>query len=162
MRIERIYSNITLHTFHVLKHFGFKMADGGINGTQLAGLLDSITSLRFSLLALDISDREKQPMGHGGVQPKQFFEEMKALDLPLFRLAKRILQGTGERFTLILLANGPNTVAGSFTEFQKVGNTWKGERLIGGGSCGYYWTFTAAKDCKDKTPDDSVLRFVTN
>ena len=136
------------------------MTESGINGVELSWLLDSISSLRFSLLALDVGGREKRSADRGDTQAKQFLGEMKALDRPLYRLANRALQGTGKRFTLILLANSPAAVTGAFPEFQKVGNTWKGERLIGGGSCDYYWTFTAAKDCEDQTVDDSALRFL--
>lgn len=136
------------------------MTEDGISGYKLAVFLDSISSLRFSLLALDLGSRERRGADRGDTQTKRFLGEMKALDWPLRRLANRALQGIGKRFTLILLANGPTAIAGSFTEFQKVGNTWKGERSIGGGSHDYYWTFAAAKDCEDQTADDSVLRFV--
>ena len=136
------------------------MTDHGIGGAKLAGLLDSISSLRLSLLALDVGSRERRCADRGDTQTKQFFREMKALDWPLYRLANRALQGTGKRFTLILLANNPAAISGSFTEFQKVGNTWKGERLIGSKSCDYYWTFMAAKNGEDRTSDGSVLRFI--
>ena len=158
--LERIYSSVTLHTFNVLKRFAFTMTESGVSGAELAMLLDSISSLRFSLLALDVCGRERRSADRGDIQAKQFFGEMKELDRPLSRLANRTLQGTGKRFTLILLANSPVAITGAFPEFQMVGNTWKGERLIGGRSCDYYWTFTAAKGCEDQTVDDSPLRFL--
>ena len=155
---ELAYSSITLHAFHLLESLAFEMTEEGINGVQLARVLDSISSLNFSLLALDVCSREKRQADCRDAQTKGFLGEMKALDQPLCRLANRALQGTGERFTLILLANNPNAVHGSFAEFRKVGNTWKGAKLIG--SRGYYWTFEAAKDCEDRSLDDSVLRFI--
>ena len=136
------------------------MTESGISGVELAGLLDSISSLRFSILAVDVGGREKQSTDRGDTRAERFIGEMKVLDRPLCRLANRALQGTGKRFTLILLANDPTAVTGAFLEFQKVGNTWKGEKLIGGGSYDYYWTFMAAKDREDQTVDDSVLRFI--
>jgi len=136
------------------------MTDDGISGGQLARLLDSISSLMFSLLALDVSDREKRCTDRKDATTKRFLGEMKALDWPLRRLANRAFHGTGKRFTLILLANDPSAVAGSFAELQKVGNIWKGAKLIGSGSCGYYWTSTAATDYEDQTAEESVLSFV--
>ena len=157
---ERIYSSITLHTFNVLESFAFKMTESGIGGVELAELLDSISSLRFSLLALDVGGPERRTADRGDTQTGRFFGEMKTLDRPLYRLANRALQGTGKKFTLILLANNPTALIGAFPEFQKVGNTWKGEKLVGGGSYDYYWTFAAAKDCEEQTADDSVLKFI--
>ena len=84
---------------------------------------------------------------------------MKALDSPLSRLGVRTFLRTGRRATLILLANNPTAVAGSFTEFQNVGNTWKGEKVIRSGGRDNYWSFVAAKDCQleGRIPDYSVL-----
>lgn len=99
-------------------------------------------------------------MEGGDLQIKQFFGEMKALDWALGRLASRVFQGTGKRFTLVLLANSPTAVAASFAEFQKVGNTWKGEAIIGGGGHDHLWSFTAAKD--SNTPEaNPIWRFFT-
>lgn len=135
------------------------MTDDGISGAKLARLLDSISSPRFSLLALDVGNRERRRADRGDTQTKRVFREMRALDRSLHRLANRTLQRTGKILTLILLANDPAAIAGSFVEFRKVGNIWKGEKLIGS-RYDYYWTFTAAKDCEDQTADDSVLRFI--
>ena len=159
--LERLCSGITLQTFNVLKRLAFKMTKGGIGGGELARLLNSISSLVFSLLALDVSDREKRRTDRSeDSTTKRFLEEMKALDSPLRRLANGALYGTGKRFTLILLANDPAAVAGSFAEFQKVGNIWKGAKLIEGQSCDYYWTPMAATDSDDQTVEESVLSFV--
>lgn len=136
------------------------MTDNGIGGGELARLLDSISSLMFSLLALDVSNREKRCTGREDTRTKQFLGEMKALDSPLCRLANRAWHGTGKRFTLILLANDPTSVAGSFVEFQKVGNIWRGAKLIGSRGRDYYWTSTAATDSEDHEVDESVLGFV--
>ena len=136
------------------------MSDNGINGGELAKLLDSISSLTFSVLALDVENREKRCTDREGALQVRFLEEMKALDWPLRRLANRVMQRTGKRFALILLASDPAALAGSFVEFQKVGNVWKGAKIIEDGKHDYYWTFTAATDSKDQTVDESVLTFV--
>jgi hypothetical protein len=96
----------------------------------------------------------------GGAQIRLFLGEMRMLDLPMSRLADRTLCRTGRRSTLILLANNPAAVVGSLTEFQKVGNTWKGERVIGSSGSDTYWSFAPAKDCKGQIPDDSILRSI--
>jgi hypothetical protein len=160
IHLERLYSGITFQAFNVLERLAFKMTDNGIGGGELARLLNSISSLVFSLLALDVSNREKRCTGREDTPTKQFLGEMKALDSPLRRLANRALHGTGKRFTLILLANDPTTVAGPFVEFQKVGNIWKGEKLIGSRSRDYYWTSTAATESEDHKVEESVLGFV--
>jgi len=93
---------------------------------------------------------------------KKFFDEMKALDLSLRRLAIRVLEGSGKRFTLILLAGNPAAASRSFTEFQRVGNTWEGEKVIGNRTGNdYYWTFRPAKDCEDPKIDEGALRFLS-
>lgn len=137
------------------------MSEVGMNDADLPGLLDSISSSRFSTLTLDVSARERRCAEGGSVQRRLFFGEMRVLDLPLSRLAARTLRGTGRRPTLILLANNPTAVIGPLTEFQKVGNTWKGERVIGSGGRDNYWSFIAAKDCDGQIPDDSVLRSIS-
>ena len=160
VHLEHLYSNITLQTFNVLERLAFRMSDDGINVGELAGLLDSISSLTFSVLALDVESREKRCTDPEGDLKIRFLEEMKALDWPLRRLANRVMQGTGKRFALILLANDPAALAGSFGEFRKVGNIWKGAKVVEDGKHNYYWTSTVATDSKDQTADESVLSFV--
>ena len=153
--------DLTLQDFPVLENLGFGISEAGVNDADLAGLLDSILSLRFSALVLDVSAREKRCAKGGSAQNQLFFGEMRALDFPLFRLATRTFQGTGRRPTLILLANNPTAVVRSLVEFQKVGNTWKGERVIGSDGRDIYWSLTAARDCEGQIPDDSVLNFIS-
>lgn len=136
------------------------MTENGIGGDRLAGLLDSISSLTFSLLALDVSSRERWLRSRGIASKERFFGEMRALDRPLHKLANRGLQGTGERFTLIVLANDPSAVAQSFVEFRKVGNIWKGAKVIRSEGHNFYWTSAAATNSEDKTVGESVLSFV--
>jgi len=151
--------SLTLKGFQVLETLAFRMPEVGINGADLAGLLDSISSLQFSTFALDVSAREKQCTGGGDAHRQAFLGEMNALDRPLSRLAARTWWGTGRRVTLVLIAKNTNAVLGSLAEFQQAGNTWKGEKIIGGPGRDNYWTFVAAKDCqlKNQIPDDSVL-----
>lgn len=93
---------------------------------------------------------------------KKFFDEMKILDSSLRRLAIRALEGTGKRLTLILFASNPAAASRSLTEFQQVGNTWEGEKAIGGTTgSDYYWTFRPAKDCEDPKIDEGALRFLS-
>ena len=159
--LERLYSNITLEAFNVLERLAFKMTGNGISGSELARLLDSISSLTFSIIVLDVSDREEGCHADcGDTLMKQFLGEMKLLDWLLRRLANRALQGTGRRFTLILIANNPAAVTGSFTEFQRVGNTWKGAKITGGEKGDYYWTSTTAADSEGQIVDESMLSFV--
>ena len=159
--LERLYSNITLEAFNVLERLAFKMTGNGISGSELARLLDSISSLTFSIIVLDVSDREEGCRANCGDAPmEKFLDEMKALDLPLCRLANRTLRETGRRFSLMLLANDPAAVAGSFREFQEVGNTWKGAKLIRGGKKNYHWSSITATDSESQTIDESVLSFV--
>jgi hypothetical protein len=84
---------------------------------------------------------------------------MTPLDWPLSRLATRTFWKTGRRVTLTLLANNPTAAVEPLTEFMKVGNAWKGERVIGVPGSDYYWSFLAAKDCQfgSGTFDNSVL-----
>ena len=151
-----------MRTFNTLEGLAFKMTAVGIRGVELANVLNSIPSRQLSVLALDVCGREKRYTDLGGVLMKKFHAEMKALDLSLRRLAIQTLEGSGKRFTLILCANNPAAASRSFTEFQQVGNTWEGERVIGSGAGNnYYWTFRSAKDCKDAGIDETVLRFLT-
>lgn len=149
--------NLRLQDFPVLEQLGFRMPEVGIDDDDLAEFLDSISSPRFFTLTLDVSARERRCVESGGAQNQLFFEEMKALDQPLSRLAARAFERTGRSFTLVLLANNPTAIVGSLTEFQKVGNTWKGERVVGAGGRDFYWSFAAGKDYKGSIPDDSVL-----
>lgn len=140
----------------------FKTTPVGVCGVELADLLNSIPSRRLSTLALDVSGRESRHTDHEGVLTKGFFEEMKALDLPLRRLAIRALEGSGKRFTLILFARNPAVVSRSFTEFRRVGNTWEGEKVIGSSTENdHYWTFRPAEDCEDPGMDGAVLEFLS-
>lgn len=138
------------------------MTNVGIRGVELADLLDSISSRRLSVIALDVGGRESRYANNEGVLTKKFFDEMKVLDLPLRRLATQILEGSGKRFTLILFGRNPAAASRSFTEFQLVGNTWEGEKVIGNGTGNdYYWTFRPAKSCEDSSIDEVALRFLT-
>lgn len=140
----------------------FKTTRIGVRGVELANLLNSIPSRRLSILALDVSGRESRHTDHEGVLTKDFFEEMKALDLPLRRLAIQALEESRKRFTLILFARNPAVVSSLLTEFRRVGNTWEGERVIGSSTgSDYYWTFRPAKDCKDPGIDEAVLKFLS-
>lgn len=88
---------------------------------------------------------------------------MKALDPPLRRLATQALEGSGKRFTLILVGRNPAAASRSFTEFQQVGNIWEGEKVIGSSTGNdYYWTFRPARDYEDPKIDESVLRCLNN
>jgi len=137
------------------------MTNVGIRGVELANLLDSISSRQLSVLALDVCGRENRYANHRGVLTKKFFDEMKALDLSLRRLAMRVLEGSGKRFTLILLASNPGAASEPFTEFRQVGNTWEGERVIGSRTGNdYYWTFRPAKDWENPEIDEGALRFL--
>ena len=127
------------------------------NDAGLVGLLDSISSPRFSAFALDVSAREKRCTEAGSAENQLFFKVMRALDLPLSNLATRTFRGTGRRTTLVLLANNPDAIVRSLTEFRKVGNTWKGEKAIGRHGRYDYWSFIAAEDCEDQVPDESIL-----
>lgn len=136
------------------------MTHVGIRGVELADLLNSVSSRQLSVLALDVTGRECRYDDIGGVS-KKFFDEMKALDLPLRRLATRALEGSGKRLTLLLLARNPAAASRSFTEFQRVGNTWEGEKVIRSSTGNdYYWTFRPARDCEDPRVDEPVLRFL--
>ena len=152
--------NLTLRGFPALENLAFRVPEAGVNDAEFAGLLNSISSLRFSTLTLDVGARERRCTQGGVTQSQLFLAEMKALDLPISRLAAWILRRTGRRSTLIVLANNPTAVVGSLTEFQKVGNTWKGEKVIGSSRCDNYWSFAPAKDCEGQIPDDSVLRSI--
>lgn len=133
----------------------------GIRGAELAELLNSISSRQFFVLLLDVSGRECRYADNGGVLMMNFFDEMKVLDLSLRRLATRALEGSGRRFTLILLANNPASASRSFTEFQQLGNTWEGAKVIGSNTANdYYWTFRPAKGCEGQGVDEAVLRFL--
>ena len=151
--------NLSLQDFPVLENLAFRIPEVGTNDVDLTGILDSISSFRFSAVALNVSARERRCVESGGAYLRRFFEEMKALDWPLSRLAARTLCRTGRRTTLVLLANNTAAVAETLTEFQKVGNTWKGEKVFGSGGRGNYWSFIAAKDCQleGQSPDDSVI-----
>ena len=140
----------------------FRTTRNGIRGPELADLLNSIPSRRLTILALDVGGRESRHTDHEAVLAEAFFEEMKTLDMPLRRLATRALEGSGKRFTLILFARNPAVLSRSFVEFQQVGNTWEGERVIGRGARDdYYWTFRPAKDRRDLGIDEAVLRFLS-
>ena len=132
----------------------------GICGAGLIRLLDSISSPQFSVLILDVSDRETRPAESEGVLMEKLLDEVKMMDSSLCRFATSLLNGIGKRFTLILLGNKPATVARSLTKFREVGNTWEGERVIGGGKCDHYWTFRPARGCEAEVVDETVLSVV--
>lgn len=136
------------------------MSHVGICGVGFAQLLNSISSPRFSVLALDVSDQESHSAENGSVLRKKFLNDVKILDYPLCGLATRGFQGTGKRFALILFGNNPAAVARPLVEFHKVGNTWEGEKVIRNGKCDYYWTFRPAWGCEAEGVDESVLSFV--
>ena len=158
--LEHLYSNITLHAFGDLESLAFRMTRVGIRGVGLARLLDSISSPRFSTLALDISDQERGSVEDGGFSTRKFLNDVKVIDPSLCKLATRTFQGAGKRFILILLGNNPAAVARSLTEFHEVGNTWEGEKVIGNGRRDHYWTFRPAKSSEGAGVDETVLSFV--
>jgi len=130
----------------------------GVRGVGLARLLDSISSPRFSTLALDVSDRERGSVENGDIG--KFLDDVKVLDPSLCRLATKAFEGFGKRLTLILLGKNPAAVTRSLTEFREVGNTWEGEKVIGDGRRDHYWTFRQAKGYETGGVDESVLSFV--
>lgn len=137
------------------------MTNLGIPGTELSRILDSISSPYFSLLALDVGDREKCFVKDGKAPTKRYLGDMRAVSRSLQRLATRMFERTGKRFTLMLLGNNPALTAIAFSEFQKVGQMWEGERSIGNARPGYYWTFQPAKGCEAEGVDEDALDFVT-
>ena len=78
----------------------FKTTKHGINGVELADLLNTIPSRQLSVLALDVAGRECRYTELRSGLTEKFSEEMKVLDLSLRRLAIHILGGCGKRFTL--------------------------------------------------------------
>lgn len=165
--LESLYSNIALKTFNVLEGLAFKMTHTGVCGTGLAELLDSISSPHFSILALDVGDRERHAVKTGDVLMKKLLDEVKVMDPPLCNLATRAFEGVGKRFTLILLGDNPTAFTRSFAGFHEVGNTWEGEKVVedgrketGNGRCDHYWTFRPARGCEAGAVDESVLSFV--
>ena len=136
------------------------MSRVGVCGIQLARILDSISSLHFSLLVLEVSELERRFAENRGTPKKQFLDGMKAMDHSLCGLATRVHKGIGKRFTLILLGRNPMVIARPFAEFLEVGNIWLGERLVGDGRPDYYWTLWPARGCEVGEVDESVLDFV--
>ena len=156
--LKRLFSNITLRAFCVLESLAFRMSNVGIRGARFTQLLDSISSPQFSVFILDIRDRESRLPKSGDV--KKLLDEVKMMDSPLCRFATNLFEGTGKRFMLILIGNNPAAITCSLTKFCKVGNTWEGEKVIGGGRYNHYWTFWPAKGWETKGIDKSVLSFV--
>lgn len=139
------------------------MTCGGARGAELARILDSISSPHFSVLVLDVGDRERYFVGNGRKFAKRFLDDMRAINRSLHRLAARMFERVGKRFTLILLGNNPAEIARSFGKFGEVGNTWEGERVIGNGRSGCYWTFRPAGGHRTELEvDESVLDLVTS
>lgn len=119
---------------------------------EVAGLVGSITSARLRIFALGFGDRDTRPgRGMEGIGP---------LDKPLSEVARRAYRETGERITLILVANNPSGLVEGLPEFRKVGNTWRGERVIGSSRNDQLWSFLPASESECQGIDESILDFI--
>jgi hypothetical protein len=126
-----------------------------ICGERVASLLSSVTS-KVTTFALEFG-RKGETWARHDVPSDNPLNRIKILDQPLSKLGRRVYRETGKRMTLILIASNPSGLVERLPEFLKVGNTWQGERVIGGRRNDHLWSFLAAAESERLEVDDSVL-----
>ena len=140
-----------------LRGLAIKPEDGACL-EEVAAVLNSIIS-EVTVLALEFGNKgETQP--HHDAPSENQLDKIGILDRPLSKLARRVYMETGKRLTLILIANNPPYLVERLPDFREVGNTWKGERVIGGHPNDHLWSFLAATESEQSEVDDSVLTCV--
>lgn len=138
-----------------LKTLAFDMR-GGVQMEEVVGWVSSITSTRLAVFALDFGDRGARSTGSGDSLGK-----IKPLDQPLSELARRVYGETGKRLTLVLVANNPCGLVAGLPEFRRVGNVWRGERVINDANTkNHFWSFLAATESECQEVDESVLDYL--
>ena len=154
---RHLVNGLRLALCTALKGLAINLEDGtGLE--DVAAVLNSIIS-EITVLALEFGGKVETGAPND-VRSASPLEGVEILDRPLSRLARRVLWETGKRLTLILIGDDPLDLLERLPDFREVGNTWKGERVIGGHRTDHLWSFLAAAESEQLEIDDSVLTCV--
>jgi len=132
---------LSLVACETLEQVFVTVAGANTSFLPIASALDSITSIRFQKLILELrTTARREP---DGVQV-ELVDRLAQLDGPLSQIARAASEKNRD-VSLMLLAQDPEFLAQGFTHFGSLGHVWAGEE-VGDGE--YHWTVAVPKNVR--------------